>query len=212
MRAPPTIRPRRARMPLRLGCSSTFNIWTSKRLPISRSARRLVPSSRHHSFGRRYPCFATASSSIAPEQRLCAAACGRASMPPLSIGLYRDLAVSVDRGGAEAWTYQDCYALGASVGAPPDDFNLFGQDWGIAPWIPARLADVAYEPFIAILRANMRHAGALRIDHVMGLRRLFWIPVGGVPADGGYVGYPLHALLGIVALESHRNRCLIIGE
>jgi len=133
-------------------------------------------------------------------------------MPPLSIGLYRDLAVSVDRGGAEAWTYQDCYALGASVGAPPDDFNLFGQDWGIAPWIPARLADVAYEPFIAILRANMRHASALRIDHVMGLRRLFWIPVGGVPADGGYVSYPLHALLGIVALESHRNRCLIIGE
>jgi 4-alpha-glucanotransferase len=141
-----------------------------------------------------------------------AAACGRASVPALSVGLYRDLAVSVDRGGAEAWSYQHCYALGASVGAPPDDFNLFGQDWGIAPWIPSRLADAAYEPFIAILRANMRYAGALRIDHVMGLTRLFWIPVGGVPADGGYVGYPLHALLGIVALESQRNRCLIIGE
>jgi (1->4)-alpha-D-glucan 1-alpha-D-glucosylmutase len=141
-----------------------------------------------------------------------AAACGRVSAPALSIGLYRDLAVSVDRGGAEAWTYQHCYALGASVGAPPDDFSLFGQDWGIAPWIPSRLADAAYEPFIALLRANMRHAGALRIDHVMGLTRLFWIAVGGVPADGAYVGYPLHALLGIVALESQRNRCLIIGE
>jgi 4-alpha-glucanotransferase len=141
-----------------------------------------------------------------------AVACGRVSAPALSIGLYRDLAVSVDRGGAEAWTFQHCYALGASVGAPPDDFNLFGQDWGIAPWIPSRLADAAYEPLIAVLRANMRHAGALRIDHVMGLTRLFWIAVGRAAADGAYVGYPLHALLGIVALESHRNRCLIIGE
>ena len=141
-----------------------------------------------------------------------AAACGRASTPALSVGLYRDLAVSVDRGGAEAWTYQQCYALGASVGAPPDDFNLLGQDWGIAPWIPSRLADAAYEPFTAVLCANMRHAGALRIDHVMALMRLFWIPLGGMPADGAYVGYPLHALLGIVALESQRNRCLIIGE
>ena len=141
-----------------------------------------------------------------------AAACGQTSMPVLSVGLYRDLAVSVDRGGAEPWTYQHCYALGASVGAPPDDFNLLGQDWGIAPWIPSRLADAAYEPFIAILRANMRHAGALRIDHVMALMRLFWIPLGVAPADGAYVSYPLQALLGIIALESERNRCLIIGE
>jgi (1->4)-alpha-D-glucan 1-alpha-D-glucosylmutase len=139
-------------------------------------------------------------------------ACGQRSMPALSIGLYRDLAVSVDRGGAEVWTYQDCYAHGASVGAPPDDFNLLGQDWGIAPWIPSRLAEARYEPFIAILRANMRHAGALRIDHVMALMRLFWIPLGGSPADGAYVSYPLQALLGIVALESQRNRCLVIGE
>src|SRR5512135_120572 len=107
-----------------------------------------------------------------------AAAAERISAPASSIGLYRDLAVSVDRGGAEAWAFQHCFAAAASVGAPPDDFNLFGQDWGIAPWIPSRLIDAAYEPFIAILRANMRHAGALRIDHVMALSRLFWIPQG----------------------------------
>ena len=141
-----------------------------------------------------------------------AAAAERISAPESSIGLYRDLAVSVDRGGAEAWAFQHCFAAAASVGAPPDDFNLFGQDWGIAPWIPSRLIDAAYEPFIAILRANMRHAGALRIDHVMALSRLFWIPQGGRPADGAYVNYPMNELLGIAALESERNRCLVIGE
>ena len=134
------------------------------------------------------------------------------AMGASSIGLYRDLAVSVDRGGAEAWTARRCFADGASVGAPPDDFSLLGQDWGIAPWVPARLAEDAYAPFIAVLRANMRHAGALRIDHVMALRRLFWIPPGRAPADGAYVDYPLRDMLGIVALESERNRCLIIGE
>jgi 4-alpha-glucanotransferase len=130
----------------------------------------------------------------------------------LSIGLYRDLAVSVDRAGAEAWAYQDCYATGSSVGAPPDDFSLLGQDWGIAPWIPSQLSADAYAPFIAILRANMRHAGALRVDHVMSFSRLFWIPHGAKPADGAYVAYPLDDMLGIVALESRRNGCIIIGE
>ncbi|HEY2816960.1 MAG TPA: 4-alpha-glucanotransferase [Casimicrobiaceae bacterium] len=143
------------------------------------------------------------------DRQLAAACRGSAA---LSIGLYRDLAVSVDRAGAEAWAYQHCYATGSSVGAPPDDFSLLGQDWGIAPWIPSQLSDDAYAPFIAILRANMRHAGALRIDHVMSLSRLFWIPHGAKPADGAYVTYPLDDMLGIVALESHRNGCLIIGE
>ena len=77
------------------------------------------------------------------------------------------------------------YALGASVGAPPDDFNLKGQDWGLPPMVPDRLRETGYAPFIATLRRNMRHAGALRIDHVMGLMRLFWIPDGAKPADGG---------------------------
>lgn len=130
----------------------------------------------------------------------------------LGVGLYQDLAVSVDRGGAEAWANQDLYAIAASVGAPPDEFNLRGQDWGLPPLAPERLRATAYAPFVDTLRANMRHAGALRIDHVMALARLYWVPQGGDPRDGGYVHYPFEDLAGIVALESHRNRCMVIGE
>jgi malto-oligosyltrehalose synthase/4-alpha-glucanotransferase len=130
----------------------------------------------------------------------------------LGVGLYEDLAVSIDRGGAEAWANQDLYAVNASVGAPPDDFNLAGQNWGLPPLRPERLRKVAYEPVIATLRENMRHAGALRIDHVMGLARLFWIPQGKTAAEGAYVHYPFADLLGIIALESHRNQCMVIGE
>jgi len=130
----------------------------------------------------------------------------------LGVGLYGDLAVSVDRGGAETWSNQDLYALDATVGAPPDDFNLTGQNWGLPPLNPARLAQSGFAPFIATLRANMRHSGALRVDHVMGLMRLFWIPSGASPAEGAYVRYPLEELLGILALESQRNRCMVIGE
>lgn len=137
---------------------------------------------------------------------------GRSWEHGLGAGLYQDLALGVDRGGGEAWANQGLYALGASMGAPPDDFNLQGQDWGLPPMIPRQLADAAYVPFIATLRANMRHAGALRIDHVMGLMRLFWIPAGGTPETGAYVAYPLDDLFGIVALESQRNHCLVVGE
>ncbi|MGE5792443.1 MAG: malto-oligosyltrehalose synthase, partial [Bacteroidota bacterium] len=141
------------------------------------------------------------------------AAVGRRSFElGLAVGLYQDLAVSVDRAGAETWSNQDLYAAGASVGAPPDDFALNGQDWGLPPLVPDRLRETAFEPFVATLRAGMRHAGALRIDHVMGLMRLFWVPPGGAPKDGAYVHYPLDDLLGLVALESQRNRCLVVGE
>ncbi len=140
-------------------------------------------------------------------------AVARQTQPPtLSIGVYGDLAVSIDRAGAEAWANQRIYAVGASVGAPPDLFNMLGQDWGLSPPVPGRLREAAYAPFIATLRANMHHAGALRIDHVMGLMRLFWVPRGAGPADGAYVHYSLADLLGIVALESQRHRCLVIGE
>jgi (1->4)-alpha-D-glucan 1-alpha-D-glucosylmutase len=135
-----------------------------------------------------------------------ARACG------LTIGLYADLAVSIDRGGADAWAWPHLYAMGASVGAPPDLFNARGQDWGLPPLIPQRLRDAGYAPFIAVLRANMRDAGALRIDHVMGLLRLYWVPAGAPPARGAYVRYPFEDLLGILALESRRHRCLIVGE
>jgi (1->4)-alpha-D-glucan 1-alpha-D-glucosylmutase len=130
----------------------------------------------------------------------------------LGVGLYLDLAVSVDRNGADTWCNRAVFATTASVGAPPDDFNLKGQDWGLPPFVPDQLRELAYAPFIEVLRENMREAGALRIDHVMGLMRLFWIPSGGTPAHGAYVGYPIDDLLGIVALESQGNRCMVIGE
>jgi malto-oligosyltrehalose synthase/4-alpha-glucanotransferase len=129
-----------------------------------------------------------------------------------AVGLYEDLSISVDRSGAEAWAHQDYYAQGAAIGAPPDEINLSGQNWGLPPLMPQPLRAAGYEPFIATLRANMRHAGALRIDHVMGLARLYWIPEGSSGDAGTYVSYPFSDLLAIVALESHRNECLVIGE
>lgn len=128
------------------------------------------------------------------------------------VGLYGDLALSMDRGGAEAWAQADCLALDVGIGAPPDDFNLGGQNWGLPPFIPERLREARYAPFIALLRACMRHNGALRLDHVMGLQRLYWVPAGVDPAEGAYVTNPFEDLLAIVALESHRNGCLVIGE
>jgi malto-oligosyltrehalose synthase/4-alpha-glucanotransferase len=130
----------------------------------------------------------------------------------LGVGLYGDLAVSIDRSGAEAWANQDLYAISAGVGAPPDHYNPAGQNWGLPPPIPERLRTTGYAPFIATLRANMRHTGALRIDHVMVLMRLYWIPEGTPNAQGAYVHYPLEDLLGILALESQRNQCMVIGE
>ena len=130
----------------------------------------------------------------------------------LGVGLYLDLAVSVDRAGSDAWTNQECYALGASVGAPPDEFNPNGQGWGLPPLRPDRLRASGYRSFIEALRENMRHAGALRIDHVMGLMRLYWIAPGKSARDGTYVHYPLEEMMAIVALESERNRCMVIGE
>ena len=144
--------------------------------------------------------------------RQLAASAERCRERGLAIGLYQDLAVGVDKGGAETWVHQDLYALEARVGCPPDDFNPRGQDWGLPPWIPQRLRAAAYAPYIAMLRANMKYAGALRVDHVMGLMRLYWIPPGMKGDAGAYVNYPFEDLLGILNLESQRNRCLIVGE
>lgn len=144
--------------------------------------------------------------------RQLAAAARMCDQRGLAIGLYQDLAVGVDKGGAETWIHRDLYALEVRVGCPPDDFNPLGQDWGLPPWIPQRLKEAAYAPYIAMLRANMKYAGALRLDHVMGLMRLYWIPPGMKGDAGAYVSYPFHDLLGILNLESQRNRCLIVGE
>lgn len=141
-----------------------------------------------------------------------AAAQARARAAGMSIGLYRDLAVGCARESGDAWGDQETIVQDAKIGCPPDPFNFLGQDWGVPPLHPQRLRQAAYEPFIAIIRANMRHAGALRIDHVMGLLHLFWIPADGKPAEGAYVAYPFEDLLAILALESHRNQCLVVGE
>jgi 4-alpha-glucanotransferase len=129
-----------------------------------------------------------------------------------SLGLYRDLAVGVNPDGADAWMDPDAYVRTARFGAPPDDLGPLGQDWGLPPLNPQALTRAAYGPFIDMLRANMRHAGALRIDHAMALQHLFWIPPGQQATEGVYVSYPMDDLMGILALESHRNRCLVIGE
>lgn len=130
----------------------------------------------------------------------------------LGIGVYADFAVGANPGGAEVWAWQDAFAAGAYAGAPPEAINLNGQDWGLPPFVPHRLRAAAYAPFIAALRENMRHAGALRLDHAMFMTRVFWVPASRPPTEGAYVAYPLDDLLGIVALESRRNQCLVIGE
>ncbi|MFP4247775.1 MAG: 4-alpha-glucanotransferase, partial [Halochromatium sp.] len=127
-------------------------------------------------------------------------------------GLLLDLAVGAAPDGADHWVLPGLYIQGAHVGAPPDDFSPKGQNWNVLAWHPEALREAGYAPFAAELRANMRAAGGLRIDHVMGLMRLFLIPDGAPPTAGTYLSYPLEELLGVVALESVRNRCLIIGE
>ena len=124
----------------------------------------------------------------------------------------QDLPIGVSGGGADAWARQDTLAIGAKVGAPPDIFNAAGQDWGSPPLIPWRLRAAGYEPFIESIRATMAGGGGIRIDHVMGLFRLWWVPEGAAPRDGAYVRYPSEDLLDIVALESHRAGSLVVGE
>jgi 4-alpha-glucanotransferase len=126
--------------------------------------------------------------------------------------IMQDLAVGFDPGGADAWMWQDLLAGEMSVGAPPDLHNPWGQDWGLSPFIPHKLEQAAFEPFVQTIRAALAHAGGLRIDHAMALFRLYWIPRGSKPADGAFVNYPAQALLDIVALESHRAGAFVIAE
>jgi 4-alpha-glucanotransferase len=128
------------------------------------------------------------------------------------VELMTDLAIGVDRGGADAWCWQDSFALDMSVGAPPDAFNTQGQNWGLPPFDPWRLKENGYEPFIRTVRSAFRHAKGLRIDHVMGLFRLYWIPEGSKATDGCYVYTPFQDLLGIVAIESQRAGAYVVGE
>ncbi|QFR93599.1 4-alpha-glucanotransferase [Streptomyces tsukubensis] len=130
----------------------------------------------------------------------------------MAVGLVHDLAVGVHPEGADTWAQQRYFAEGMSVGAPPDAFNARGQDWGLPPWRPDRLAASGYAPYRELLRALFQHAGAVRIDHVMGLFRLWWVPEGEEPTQGTYVRYDAEAMLAILTLEAHRAGAFVIGE
>ncbi len=130
----------------------------------------------------------------------------------MSIGLYGDVAVGANPAGSETWSNRHLYVQGASVGAPPDALALKGQDWGIPPQDPNELRTQQYRPFTELLRNNMQHVAALRLDHVMTLYRLWWVPRGFQSKDGAYVHYPYRDLLAILALESQRSECIVVGE
>jgi 4-alpha-glucanotransferase len=130
----------------------------------------------------------------------------------MRVGLVQDLAVGVHTAGSDAWSLADVLASGVSVGAPPDQFNQLGQRWDQPPWRPDRLAEQGYRPFREMVRTALRDSGGVRIDHVIGLFRLWWIPQGMTPAEGTYVRYDHEALIGILALEAQRAGAVVIGE
>ena len=136
----------------------------------------------------------------------------RAKAAGVNLGLYRDLALGCAYEGGEVWARPHLYATSVSIGAPPDPFSAAGQVWELPPFNPLALAAADYEPMREVLAANMRHAGVLRIDHVLGLMRQFWVPRGATGAEGAYVSMPVNRLLGLVAEESNRAGCSIIGE
>ncbi|QNP63330.1 4-alpha-glucanotransferase [Streptomyces genisteinicus] len=141
-----------------------------------------------------------------------AAASRAAREAGMGVGVVHDLAVGVHPDGADAWAQQDVFAAGMSVGAPPDAFNARGQDWGLPPWRPDALAASAFAPYRGLLRGVLRNAGALRIDHVMGLFRLWWVPAGAPPTAGTYVRYDAEAMLAVLVLEADRAGAVVVGE
>lgn len=147
---------------------------------------------------------------VADEQL--AAAQRAATEGGMRIGIMHDLAVGVHPEGADAWSLSDVFAHGVSVGAPPDMYNQQGQDWSQPPWRPDALARAGYQPYRDMLRTVLRHAGAIRIDHIMGLFRLWWIPEGNGAQHGAYVRYDHEAMVGILCLEAHRAGAVVIGE
>ncbi|MUL00726.1 4-alpha-glucanotransferase [Aliivibrio fischeri] len=130
----------------------------------------------------------------------------------MDVGLYRDLAVGVADSGSETWADHGNLCLDVSIGAPPDILGPLGQNWGLPPLNPHTLKETSYEAYVQLLRANMKACGALRIDHVLGLLRLWWIPKGEDATKGAYMHYPVEDMLSILALESHRYQCSVIGE
>ena len=130
----------------------------------------------------------------------------------MPIGLYLDLAVGCDGSGVDVWSDKDVYVAGASIGAPPDGMNPLGQNWGLTPINPVELQKQGYQPLVNALRSSMQYAGALRIDHILGLMRQYWVAPGMEANEGVYISFPFDDILRIIALESRRNNCVVIGE
>jgi 4-alpha-glucanotransferase len=130
----------------------------------------------------------------------------------MTLGLYLDIAVGVEPVSAEVWADPGVFTRGVSLGAPPDHFNPVGQRWGLAPYSPHALTAAGYAPFLRVLRATMRHAGLIRVDHALGLKRSFWVPAGDAGIEGGYVSYPFRSLLAIMGVEARRLDAVVIGE
>jgi 4-alpha-glucanotransferase len=137
---------------------------------------------------------------------------GKAVDAGMSLGTMHDLAVGVHPGGADAWRLQHAYAIGIQVGAPPDPFNQIGQNWSQPPWRPDRLEELGYAPLRDLFAAVLRHAGGVRVDHIIGLFRLWWIPEGRPPSEGTYVRYDHEAMVGVLALEAQRAGAVVVGE
>jgi glycogen debranching enzyme GlgX/4-alpha-glucanotransferase len=174
--------------------------------------RRAEPAALDEMAGRRRDAVSFALFAQWLADRQLAGAAARAKAAGLELGLYRDLAVGSAPDGAEAWARAGELAEGASVGAPPDPFSANGQIWNLPPPDPLACARDGWRGLSSLYAANMRHAGLLRIDHAMGLTRLFVIPDGARPAEGAYIAYPVDELIGHIALESQRHNCMIVGE
>src|SRR6185437_9574788 len=177
-------------------------------------AIRSAQSSQSRGGGvRRLPRGRVAVSHLCPmgDRSLPSAAQLRARQAGMRIGLIGDLAVGIDPTGSQAWSQQDDLLLGLTIGAPPDLMNRRGQAWGLASFSPHALEARGYAPFIATLRAAMRNVGGIRIDHAMGLARLWLVPEGATPAEGAYLSYPLQDLLRLLALESVRHGAIVLG-
>jgi len=139
-------------------------------------------------------------------------AAAHAAATPMAVGLVADLAVGCAADGADAWALQSALATGVHIGAPPDDFNPHGQDWSLPPWRPDALAAAGYAPLRSMLRSVLRHADGVRVDHVAGMWRLWWIPPGRSAREGTYVAYDAEAMLAVLALEAHRASAVVVGE
>ena len=147
---------------------------------------------------------------IADEQRRIAQE--RAQAAGMQIGIMTDLAVGIHPDGADAHTMRDVLVADASVGAPPDQYSQQGQDWSQPPWDPQALAQAGYAPWRDLLRTVLRHSGGVRVDHILGLFRLFWLPRMDTPADGAYMNYDYRAMVGILVLEAQRAGVVVVGE